>query len=153
MRLAVFALFLVACLAAGATGILFQPGAWYAGLVKPGWTPPDAAFPIVWTTIYVLSAYAASRVAVLPRSGIAIGFWALQIALNTLWSPVFFGAHRMGLGFGVIVALWVTLAATIVAFWRLDRVAAALLLPYLVWISIAAALNFSVWQANPGAGV
>lgn len=153
MQFPVFLLFAAACLAAAATGIIFQPGAWYAGLVKPGFTPPNIVFPVAWTVIYLLSAVAAARIAPLPGAGIAIGFWALQIALNTLWSPVFFGAHRMGLGMIVIAALWVVLAATIVAFWRLDRIAGALLVPYLVWITVAAALNFSIWQNNPGAGV
>lgn len=147
-----FLIFAAACLAAAMTGIIFQPGEWYAALVKPAWTPPPAAFPIVWTTLYILMAIAAARVAPLPGAGIAIGFWALQITLNTLWTPVFFGAHRMGTGLAVIGLLWLALAATIAAFWRLDRLAGALLLPYLLWITVAAALNFSLWQANPGAG-
>lgn len=153
MRLPVLFLFLAACAAAAATGIIFQPGTWYDALVKPSWTPPRLAFPVAWTILYLLSALAAARVAPLPRSGVAIGFWALQIALNTLWTPVFFGAHRMGLGFAVIAALWLALAGTIVAFWRLDRSAATMMVPYLAWVTLAGALNFTVWQANPGAGV
>lgn len=153
MRIDLLLIFLAACGAAAATGVIFQPGAWYEGLAKPSWTPPRIAFPIVWTTLYLLAALAAARVAPLPGAGVAIGLWALQIALNTLWTPTFFGAHRMGMGLVVIILLWLTLAATIVAFWRLDRLAAIMLVPYLGWISVATALNGWIWRANPGASM
>ena len=88
------------------------------------------------------------RVALLPGSGQALAFWSLQIALNTLWSPIFFGAHRMGLGFFIITFLWLAVAAVLISFWSLDIWAGALILPYLVWVTVAAALNFSVWRRN-----
>ena len=81
-----------------------------------------------------------------------MALWAAQIALNTLWTPVFFGAHRMGMGVAVIALLWLGVAALTVLAFRLDRVAGALLLPYLAWLSLAGALNYRLWQMNPGAG-
>lgn len=147
-----FLILLIACAAAGATGILFQPGAWYDGLAKPWFNPPRWAFPVAWTTLYVLIAWAGARLAHLPGAGLAMALWAAQIALNTLWTPVFFGAHRMGMGVAVIALLWLVVAALTVLAFRLDRVAGALLLPYLAWLSLAGALNYRLWQMNPGAG-
>ncbi|WP_209424949.1 TspO/MBR family protein [Pararhodobacter sp. SW119] len=144
-----FLTFVAACGAAAATGAMFKPGEWYEGLDKPVWTPPGFVFPLVWTTLYLLIAYAAMRVAQLPGSGQALAFWALQIALNTLWSPVFFGLRRMRTAFIVLCALWLAVALTLVAFWTLDPVAGLLFAPYLLWVSIAGALNLSVWQRNP----
>lgn len=144
--------FLLASAAAAATGTIFKPGPWYETLRKPGFTPPKIVFPIAWTTIYLISAWAASRVAVLPGAGPALAFWAAQIALNTLWTPVFFGAHRTGTAMAVMVVLWLAVAATMLAFWRLDPLAGALMLPYLGWLCLAAALNWRIWRDNPGAG-
>jgi tryptophan-rich sensory protein len=152
MDIPLFLTFLAACMAAGATGALFEPGAWYRSLDKPAWTPPNIVFPIAWTVLYILMAVAAARVAALPDSGQALAFWALQIALNTLWTPVFFGLRRMRAGLVVLVALWLAVVATAVAFWRLDALAGAMLLPYILWVTIAGALNLSVWRRNPGAG-
>ena len=145
-----FLILLIACAAAGATGILFQPGAWYDGLAKPWFNPPRWAFPVAWTTLYVLIAWAGARLAHLPGAGLVMALWAAQIALNTLWTPVFFGAHRMGVA--VIALLWLVVAALTVLAFRLDRLAGALLLPYLAWLSLAGALNYRLWQMNPGAG-
>lgn len=148
--LTLFLTFLAATVAAGATGMLFKPGPWYEGLVKPDWTPPKWAFPVVWTTLYVLMSYAAARVAGHAAAGQALAFWALQIALNTLWTPVFFGARRMGMGMAVIVALWLAVLATCWAFWQLDWLAGLLMLPYLAWVTVAAGLNWRVWRDNRG---
>lgn len=144
-----FLTFLAACSAAAATGAMFEPGKWYEGLDKPRWTPPGFMFPLVWTTLYLLMAYAAMRVALLPGSGQALAFWAAQIAFNTLWSPVFFGLRRMRAAMVTLVALWLAVALTMTSFWALDRVAGLVMVPYLVWVSIAGALNFSVWRRNP----
>ncbi len=146
-----FLLFLAACIAAGSTGAAFPPGAWYDGLQKPSWTPPNWLFPVAWTTLYLCIAFAASRVAGVAGSGYAMGFFALQIALNTLWTPIFFGLRRMGGGMLVLVFLWLAVAATLVAFWRIDLIAGLLFIPYLVWVTVAGALNWAVWRLNPGA--
>lgn len=144
-----FAIFLASCVAAGTTGAAFKPGDWYAALQKPVWTPPDWAFPVVWTTLYLLMSYSAMRVALLPGAGMALALWGLQLALNTLWTPIFFGLRRMREGFVVILALWAAVAATVWTFGQTDLLAGALMLPYLLWVSIAATLNFSVWRLNP----
>ena len=145
-----FAIFLAACFAAGATGGLFPPGPWYRELSKPGWTPPNWLFPVAWTTLYICMAAAAARVAMLPGNGLAMALWALQIALNTLWTPVFFGLQKIRMGMGVLLLLWLSVAACMLALFQLDLIAGLLFLPYLAWVSTAAALNFSVMKLNPG---
>lgn len=147
-----FLTFLAACGAAATTGAMFKPGDWYDGLKKPGWTPRDWMFPVVWTTLYLLMAYAAMRVAGAEGGAQALAFWALQIAFNTLWTPVFFGLHRMRAAMVVMVFLWLSVAATTWSFLGVDLLAGALLLPYLLWVTIAGALNFSVMRLNPAQG-
>lgn len=144
-----FLTFLAACGAAAATGALIQPGEWYAALKKPSWTPPNWVFPVVWTTLYILMAWSAARVAGVGGSAQALAFWALQMALNTLWTPVFFGLKRMKAGMAVMVCLWLSVAATTVAFLSVDVIAGLMFVPYLVWVSIAGALNFTVMRMNP----
>lgn len=148
MDWALFGVFLGATVAAGATGMIFQPGAWYDGLSKPDWTPPKWVFPTAWTTLYVLMSWAATRVAPVPGSGPALGLWSLQISLNTLWTPVFFGAHKKGLGLIILCCLWLAVAAMLRAFWQLDTWAMLMILPYLAWLSVAASLNFWIWRNN-----
>ncbi|MGY6409422.1 MAG: tryptophan-rich sensory protein TspO [Alkalilacustris sp.] len=145
-----FAVFLFACSAAATTGALFEPGAWYRSLAKPRWTPPDWLFPVAWMTLYVCMSLAAMRVALAGDSGLALALWSAQIAFNTLWTPVFFGLKRMGAALGVMVGLWSSVAATMVAFWQIDLVAGLLFVPYLAWVTVAGALNFSVWRLNRG---
>lgn len=145
-----FFIFLAACGAAAATGAMFNPDVWYRDLKKPVWTPPDWLFPVAWTTLYLCMAYSAMRVALLPDNAHAMAFWALQIALNTLWTPVFFGLHRIRSGMVVMVFLWLAVAATTFAFFQMDTVAGVVIFPYLIWVTIAGALNFSVMRLNPG---
>jgi tryptophan-rich sensory protein len=90
-----FFIFLLACAAAATTGVMFKPGPWYEGLNKPGFTPPNWAFPVAWTIIYLLLAWAGYRLSLIPGSQTVLALWAAQIALNTLWTPVFFGAHQV----------------------------------------------------------
>lgn len=146
-----FLTFLAACGGAAATGAMFQPGPWYGALQKPSWTPPNWLFPVAWTTLYLLMSLSAMRVAQLPDAGQALAFWAMQIAFNTLWTPVFFGLRRMGTALVVLGMLWLSVAATLVLFWRIDLIAGLLFLPYITWVSIAGALNLRLWQLNPGA--
>ena len=94
-------------------------------------------------------AWSAARLAALPGAGLVLGLWALQIALNTLWTSVFFGAHRLGAAMAILAALWLVVAVLLVLAWRMDRLAGALLLPYLAWLTLAGTLNFSIWQNNP----
>lgn len=151
MDWSLFFIFLAGCGAAAATGAMFEPGEWYEGLEKPSWTPPKWVFPVAWTLLYVVIAIAASRVAPLSGSAYAMAFFALQLALNTLWTPVFFGLHRMGTGMIIILLLWAAVACTMFAFFALDWLAGVLFVPYLIWVTIASALNWSVRRLNPQA--
>lgn len=143
-----FYIYLLACCAAAANGIIFKPGAWYESLQKPGFTPPNWAFPVAWTTIYLLIAWAGYRLSTLPGSETVLALWAAQIALNTLWTPVFFGAHRIAMALAILGLLWLVVAAMIVMAMQLDIVTGLILFPYLVWLSVAAALNFSIFRHN-----
>ena len=145
----VFAICLAACGAAATTGASFPPGKWYLTLDRPSWTPPNWLFPVAWTTLYICMSVAAARVAPLDGSGLGMALWGLQIALNTLWTPVFFGLRRFGGAIIVVLALWVAVAGTMVTFWELDALAGWLFVPYLVWCTVAAALNIAMWRRNP----
>lgn len=148
MHWTLFIIFLAASGAAASTGTIFPPGPWYESLTKPTWTPKRWMFPVVWTALYLLSAIAAARVAAEPGSGLALAFWAMQIAFNTLWTPVFFGAHRMGAAMVVMVGLWIAIAGMLITFWPLDLLAGLLVLPYLAWVTLAATLNFWLLRHN-----
>ena len=151
-----FIVFLLACGPAAATGAMFPPGEWYRGLKKPGWTPPNWLFPVAWATLYLSMSAAGARVAGMAGQdagvGLALAFWAVQIGLNTLWTPVFFGLRRMGAGLVVVLLLWLAVAVTLVLFWQVDWLAGLLFLPYLGWVTLASALNASVWRLNRRVG-
>jgi len=121
---------------------------WYAALDKPSWTPPNALFGPVWTTLYILMAVAAWRVWVVGGGWLPLTIWGAQLALNFAWSLLFFHLHRIDLALANIVALWLAIVATIVTFARIDRPAAWMLVPYLLWVSYATALNASIWSRN-----
>ncbi len=143
-----FFIFLLACAAAASTGIIFKPGQWYESLTKPSFTPPNWLFPVAWTTIYLLLAWAGYRLSLMPGSQEVLALWAAQIALNTLWTPVFFGAHKLLAGMVIITLLWLVVAAMLVMALRLDVITVLMLFPYLVWLCVAAALNFSILRNN-----
>ncbi|MFD0980032.1 tryptophan-rich sensory protein TspO [Tropicimonas aquimaris] len=149
MTFLLFLIFLAACVAAGSTGVLFAPGDWYRDLRKPDWTPPSWVFSVMWTSLYLVMSWAAARVAVTGESGLALALWALQIALNTLWTPVFFGLHRMRAGLLIIVLLWASVGATTVAFLQVDTLSGIMLIPYLIWVTVAACLNYAILKMNP----
>ena len=95
--------------------------------------------------------YSAALVAKGSDGGIGLAFWALQLAINTLWTPVFFGLRRIKLGFFILVGLWLSVAATMISFFVVSPLAGWLFVPYLLWVSVAGALNFAVWRLNPKA--
>lgn len=144
----IFIVLLLASGAAASSGIIFSPGAWYRGLTKPRWTPPNRVFPVAWTVLYILISLAGARVAMIPGAGLAMAFWGLQIVLNALWTPAFFGLKNPRAGMIVICLLFIAIAGTAATMLPLDRVAALMMLPYLLWVGYAAALNFSIWRAN-----
>ena len=126
---------------------------WYAHLVKPSFNPPDWIFAPVWTLLYIIMAAAFFRVLQAPSAGRwrtpAIGGFLVQITLNAAWSWVFFAGHDPRRGLIVIAALWIAIAATSFAFWRIDRWAGLCLLPYLAWVGFAALLNLEIFRLNP----
>ena len=144
----------IAVFAAGAIGSLAtMPNipAWYAGLTKPAFTPPDWVFGPAWTTLYILMAIAFWRVLQAPPAPlrrVAIVVFVEQLVLNALWSVAFFGFRSPLAGLVVIAMLWGSIALTIALFSRIDRTAALLLAPYLAWVTFAGALNAGVLVLN-----
>jgi tryptophan-rich sensory protein len=122
--------------------------AWYVALDKPPWTPPGWVFGPIWTLLYPLMAVAGWTVWREGRSRIAVLLFLLQLALNAAWPWLFFARRRPDWAFYDIVALMIAIVATIVAFYRVRRRAALLLVPYLAWVIFAGSLNFAVWQLN-----
>ncbi|SDO89383.1 TspO and MBR related proteins [Filomicrobium insigne] len=123
---------------------------WYAGLEKPAFTPPNWVFGPAWTTLYVLMAYAFFRVlqSHAPGRAAAIIWFGLQISVNALWSWVFFEGQNPAGGFVVILLLLVLIIGTTAAFWKMDRLAALLLVPYIGWATFAALLNWEIYRLN-----
>ncbi|MEW5765297.1 MAG: TspO/MBR family protein [Acidobacteriota bacterium] len=137
---------------ASLTGILFPPGPWYDSLNTPPWTPPDWLFGPAWTYLYAsmgLAAFLVWRSGGGSRARAALGLFFLQLALNAGWTPLFFGLHAMGWALVEILVLLAAAAATALAFFRVRRAAGMLLLPYLAWLTYAAALNAALWRLNP----
>lgn len=130
-----------------------EAASFYAGLEQPSWAPPAGVFGPVWTTLYVLMAVAAWlvwRVGGLAAARAVLGLYLAQLALNALWSWLFFAWRLGGVAFAEVLVLWVTILATTVAFARVRPLAGVLLAPYLLWVAFAAVLNFVVWRMNPG---
>ena len=125
---------------------------WYAGLVKPSFNPPNTIFPVVWTILYIVMAVAAWLVwrtsADKASRRTALIAWFVQLALNVAWSFAFFGAHSPLAGLIVIVALLIAIVVTILAFRRIDGLAALLLVPYLAWVAFATVLNAAILSLN-----
>lgn len=139
--------------AAGLGGIVTTPNipTWYADLAKPAWTPPDWVFGPVWTLLYLMmaaSAWLVWRQAGFASAKLPLALFAIQLVLNSLWSVLFFGLQSPGSAAVEIVLLWVAILATLIAFWRRSKLAGGMLMPYLVWVSFAAVLNFAIWRLN-----
>ncbi len=140
--------------AAAAIGALasVQAATFYQQLAQPSWAPPSSVFGPVWSVLYALMGIAAWlvwREGGWRRQRGVLALFVIQLALNVLWSWLFFGWHRGALAFADIVLLELLIVATVVGFWRVRPLAGALLVPYLCWVGFAAALNFVVWQLNP----
>jgi Tryptophan-rich sensory protein (mitochondrial benzodiazepine receptor homolog) len=140
--------FLVATLGGGLLiGFLTPPDAWYEALQKPSFNPPGWVFAPVWTCLYILIAIAGAR-AWNRDLDTPLRLWFAQLALNFIWSPIFFVAHRPDIALGVVAALTVVNIAFIVATWKEDRVSSMLFVPYLAWTSFATLLNFAIVRLN-----
>lgn len=139
---------------ASAIGALasIQAKSFYSQLVQPSWAPPGSVFGPVWTVLYAMMAIAAWLVwcsGGFRPNRIPLSFFLGQLAFNVLWSWFFFAWSQGSLAFADILFLWVLIVITLVSFWRVRPLAGALLIPYLLWVSFAGALNYAVWQLNP----
>ncbi len=150
----VLVLSILACFAAGIIGSAFTMPAiptWYASLRKPAWTPPPWLFGPVWSALYVMMGVAVwlvwRRVG-FSGDGVAFIAFGVQLVLNAAWSVIFFGMRRPMAAFVEIIALWLAIACTIVLFGQVDMLAASLLVPYLAWVTFAAALNHAIARQN-----
>lgn len=147
-------LFVLLCLGVGGLGSVFttsQIGTWYTTLVKPGFNPPNWIFGPVWTTLYVLmgmAMYLVFRRQENPGRKFALWFFTVHLAVNLLWSVVFFTWHQLGWALAVIILLWLLIAYSIYLFGRISKVAGWVLVPYLAWVSFASCLNFAIWSLN-----
>lgn len=124
---------------------------YFDALRKPPLTPPPVAFGPAWTALYLLMGVAAWlvwREGLTRRTALALGLFVAQLTLNFAWSLIFFGRQRLGIALIEILALWMTILATVIAFWRVRTAAGALLLPYLAWVSFATYLNAGIWRLN-----
>ena len=129
-----------------------QAGEFYQQLVRPSWAPPGWLFAPVWSLLYLdmgIAAWLVWRERGFAGAGTALYLYLTQLAVNALWSWLFFAWHLGALAFGEILILWALIFATLLAFWRVLPLAGALLIPYLAWVSFAAALSLAIWQLNP----
>lgn len=143
------------CFLAAFIGAMFTDtgaGSWYDQLEKPSWNPPSSVFSPVWTTLYTLMGIAAWLVwretDKFPHAKKALGLFIFQLALNTLWSVIFFGMQRLDFAFIEISVLWIAIAATMAVFSRYNYTATLLLAPYIAWVTFAGVLNFAIWWLN-----
>lgn len=142
--------FFVLSFATASTGAVFRPGEWYANLRKPGWTPPNWAFPLVWSVLFC--AIAVSGWLVWEAAGLAawpaLTLFAVHLLVNASWSFLFFGLKRLDWAMVDVIFLWLMIVAVMAAFSQFSPPAALLLAPYLGWVTVAAALNFRLLQLN-----
>jgi benzodiazapine receptor len=142
------------CFGAAGLGSLFTKpsiGGWYVTLRKPPWTPPNWLFGPVWSVLYLSMAIAAWlvwRKVELPGAKLALLLFAIQFALNIGWSGIFFTLHRPGAALIEVLLLWISILATVWAFWPLSRAAGWLMVPYLAWVAFASTLNYAIWRLN-----
>lgn len=143
---------LTAAAAAAGAFASADAGHFYGQLARPDWAPPAWLFAPVWTLLYVLMSIAAWlvwRARGWRGAPAALGVYIAQLAANALWTWLFFSWHRGAWAFGEIAFLWILIVATIAFFWNVDRLAAALLLPYAAWVTFASALTYAIWALNP----
>lgn len=129
-----------------------QASSFYAELVRPSWAPPSAVFGPVWTILYALMGIAAWlvwRAKGFRAARASLVLFLVQLAVNALWSWLFFGWYLGAPAFADIVLLWLLIVTTLALFWRVRLLAGVLLIPYLLWVSFASVLCYSVWQLNP----
>jgi tryptophan-rich sensory protein len=140
--------FILITAVAAATGTISAPDAWFNALAKPAFMPPTWLFPPVWSLLYFLMAIAAWRVYRVEGVRAAIVLWFVQLIANAAWTPLFFGLHRVDFALADISVLIVLIVATTIAFFRRDRLAGNLMVPYFAWVVFATALTYAIWKLN-----
>ena len=143
--------FVATCFLAASPGAVFRPGEWYERLAKPKWRPPNWLFAPVWSVLYLMiavSGWLIWREAGFSAAVFPLSIYAISLGLNCAWSGFFFGLQRPDLAFLDVILLWISIVATIVIFYSIEQYSALLLLPYLIWVTFAAMLNFAIWRMN-----
>ncbi|WPB86347.1 TspO/MBR family protein [Sediminicoccus rosea] len=140
--------FFAACFATAASGAIFTPGAWYEGLKKPWWRPPNWLFGPAWGVLFCMIAVAGWLVWRQAGFGLAMGLYALQLVLNFLWSAFFFGMKRPDYALYDLIALWFAILACIIVFAPISPWGMALMIPYIAWVTFAGWLNYVMLQLN-----
>lgn len=144
-------LFYLCTVVASSSAFLFNIQGWYESTAGPSFAPPTWLFGPVWTILYIFIAFSGYFIAMGKNSNwkpMAIGFWSLQMALNVIWTPIFFGAQNLGAALVYIASLWVAILGTILTSWSVDKKASLLMIPYLGWVGFATFLNYTYWQLN-----
>lgn len=146
-----FAVFIGFVIAAAAFGGQWGADPWYRALSKPSWTPPNWLFPVAWSVLYLMVAFAGWLIWETPTEQrfLILSFWGAQLLLNATWSYIFFGRKEIGLALIQLIALWLSIAGFIALAWPVNQTAGLLFVPYLIWVSYAGALNASIWRRNP----
>ncbi len=147
-RYAGFLVFLALVALTAWSGATFLPGPFYAALHKPTWTPPDQVFPPVWAVLYLMIALSGWIVWRAQGLGLALWVWLAQLVLNGTWPWIMFGRKQIDWALFEIGVLWLAILAFIVVAWPVRRSASLLFIPYFLWVSYAAALNFELWRLN-----
>lgn len=147
-QVGMWGIFVIVTFCAPAIGAFAPPGDWYLTLQKPSWNPPAWVFGPVWTLLYFAMATAAWRVWRKHGWGLPVGWYGIQLVFNAAWTPVFFGAHEIGWALVVILLLWITAMSTTWVFYKADKAAGIMMVPYILWLSFATFLNFTLWQLN-----
>lgn len=155
MKIFKILMFIIICELVGIAGSFFTVssiGSWYIYLNKPVFNPPNWVFGPVWTILYALMGYSAYRIWTKgikkEKVGNAKEYFIFQLVLNAIWTPVFFGSKDLLMALVIIAVLWLLILKTILLFYKLDKISAYLLIPYLLWVSFATILNFSLWYLN-----
>ena len=156
-KIITWVVFFLCVTVASSAGFVFPLGddnLWYTSLIEPRFVPPSWVFAPVWTALYLLIATSAYRIMTKSNHKInnllplAIALWSLQLALNVIWTPIFSGAQNLEVAFYYIIMLWVIIVAYNFVCWRIDKLASAMMMPYLAWVSFASVLNYYYWQLN-----
>jgi translocator protein len=149
-----FVISIVMCQLAGVIGSLFTASSiptWYATLIKPSFNPPNRIFAPVWIFLYILMGISFYLIWIkkdLPNFGLLLSLFIFQLVLNSFWTIIFFGLKSPLFAFVEIIVLWITILMCIILFYKVSKISSVLLIPYLLWVTFAAVLNFAIWKLN-----